>query len=86
MGVYPFIVPLRPVPGSLMADWLPPEPSYVSSLYRQVVPHLAERGLTSSGVRAGCARCQACSAMSMLESQGPEDDNAARTLPLLNAH
>src|SRR5262249_12974030 len=38
LGVYPFIVPLRPVPGSLMADELPPAPAYVETVYRQVVP------------------------------------------------
>lgn len=84
IGVYPFIVPLRPVAGSLMADWLPPEPAYVSSLYQQVVPRLVQRGLTSGGVQAGCARCQACSAMSMLEV--PDNDPAARALPILDAH
>src|SRR5205823_9705062 len=29
MGVYPFVVPLRPVPGTLMADVAPPAPDYV---------------------------------------------------------
>ena len=31
LGVYPFIVPLRPVPGSLMQDLLPPSREYVES-------------------------------------------------------
>ena len=61
MGVYPFVVPLRPVPGSLMEDWLPPAPDYVESMYRQVVPCVVERGLGSWEVNAGCARCRACS-------------------------
>lgn len=84
LGVYPFIVPLRPVPGSLMEDWLPPTPDYVESMYRQVVPYVVERGLGSWDVRAGCARCQACSGMSAFEVS---DDASDRTrLPLLRTH
>lgn len=70
IGVYPFIVPLRPVPGSLMADEVPPSPDYVESVYRRVVPHMLERGMTATGVMAGCARCQACSGMAALERLG----------------
>ena len=66
MGVYPFIVPLRPVPGSLMEDLKPPDPDYVESIYQQVVPYMQDRGVTATGVMAGCARCQACSGMEAL--------------------
>jgi biotin synthase-related radical SAM superfamily protein len=67
MGVYPFIVPLRPVPGSLMQDLLPPPREAVEAVYRQVVPYLAKKGMSSAGVTAGCARCQACSGMGAFE-------------------
>jgi radical SAM protein (TIGR04043 family) len=67
LGVYPFVVPLRPVPGSPMGDLLPPAPDYVESMYRRVAPYLVARGLTSSAVRAGCARCNACSALGAFE-------------------
>lgn len=67
MGVYPFIVPLRPIAGSLMEDCLPPDAGYTESIYRQVVPYLLARGLSTAGVAAGCARCQACSAMATVE-------------------
>jgi radical SAM protein (TIGR04043 family) len=81
MGVYPFVVPLRPVPDSLMADWLPPAPDYVESLYRRIGPYVVSRGLGSWNVTAGCARCQACSAIAAFEES---DDVAARThLPVL---
>lgn len=83
LGVYPFIVPLRPVPGSLMADWLPPAPDYVDSMYRQVGPYLAQRGLSSANVAAGCARCQACSGMRAYEDSG--DDHDRIDLPLFSA-
>ena len=81
-GVYPFVVPLRPVPGTPMGDWLPPAPEYVERMYRSVAPELAARNLTSSAVRAGCARCQACSAMSAFE-RGNGKDRIERRLPLL---
>jgi radical SAM protein (TIGR04043 family) len=80
MGVYPFVVPLRPTMGSLMEDLPPPAPEYCESVYRRVVPYLAARGLGARGVAAGCARCQACSAMSLLEN----GDQGGRTyLPLI---
>ncbi len=67
MGVYPFVVPLRPIAGSLLEDCRPPSAAYTESIYRQVVPYLTARGLGSEGVAAGCARCQACSAMATVE-------------------
>lgn len=83
MGVYPFVVPIRPIPGSIMEDLLPPPPEYVESMYRQVVPHLVANGFTSSNVKAGCARCNACSAMSAFEREA--DGSARRNLPLIQA-
>lgn len=65
IGVYPFIVPLRPVAGSLMADVAPPSAQYAERIYRRVVPYMAARGLDATGTGAGCARCQACSAMNL---------------------
>jgi radical SAM protein (TIGR04043 family) len=85
-GVYPFVVPLRPVDGSLMADWLPPEPDYAESIYRQVGPYIAQRGLTAGDVAAGCARCQACSgiaAFETFEESRSTDEMARRSLPLV---
>ncbi|MEA2703919.1 MAG: hypothetical protein QOD63_1864 [Actinomycetota bacterium] len=67
MGVYPFVVPLRPIAGSLMEECLPPTAAYTESVYRHVVPYLTARGLGAKGVAAGCARCQACSAMGAME-------------------
>jgi len=83
-GVYPFVVPLRPVPGSLLGDCLPPAPDYMDRVYRQVAPYLVARGLGSGDVRAGCARCQACSAISVLERDLARDQRLH--LPLLDQH
>jgi radical SAM protein (TIGR04043 family) len=67
MGVYPFVVPLRPVAGSLMEDAEPPSAEYTDRVYRRVQAYMAYRGMDAGQVAAGCARCQACSAMQTLQ-------------------
>jgi radical SAM protein (TIGR04043 family) len=82
MGVYPFVVPLRPTPGSLMQDLLPPSKEAVEAVYRQIVPYLARKGMSASGVAAGCARCQACSGLGAFEKADGGMLDGRRTLPL----
>jgi radical SAM protein (TIGR04043 family) len=82
IGVYPFVVPLRPTVGSLMEDMVAPSPDYCETIYRRVVPYLGARGLGARGVTAGCARCQACSAISLLE--GSADSDGPTFLPLVS--
>lgn len=82
-GVYPFVVPLRPVPGSLMEDWTPPSPAHMEAMYRQIGPYVSSRGVGSWNVTAGCARCQACSGLSAFEEDS--DGAPSRALPILNA-
>jgi radical SAM protein (TIGR04043 family) len=67
IGVYPFVVPLRPVAGSLMADVPAPPRGYTEPIYRKVAGFLAERGLTAETAVAGCARCQACSSLNLVQ-------------------
>ena len=67
LGVFPFVVPLRPVPGTAMADAAPPDPEYVASIYASVSAMLADAGLDHVEAKAGCARCQACSGLSAWE-------------------
>lgn len=83
IGVYPFVVPLRPTVGSLMERTAAPSPEYVETIYHRVVPYLTARGLGARGVAAGCARCQACSAMSLLEGRDGADGRTY--LPLLGS-
>jgi hypothetical protein len=78
LGVYPFVVPLRPVPGTLMADVPPPDPDYVAAIYRSVSAMLAAGGLDHEGAAAGCARCQACSGLSAWERVFRKEDLRAR--------
>ncbi|MCW0212500.1 MAG: MSMEG_0568 family radical SAM protein [Pseudonocardia sp.] len=67
IGVYPFVVPLRPVAGSLMQDVPAPSREYTEPIYRKVAGFLAERGLGADTAVAGCARCQACSSLNLVQ-------------------
>ena len=69
LGVYPFLVPLRPIPGSRMAKALPPAPETMKRLYQEVAAILARKGLCASASLAGCVRCGACSALAAYEGQ-----------------
>jgi len=72
IGVYPLLVPLRPVVGSLMADWPSPPTEYMEPIYRRVQTYMTLRGMDSNSAKAGCARCQACSGLKSLDaSLGP---------------
>lgn len=65
-GVYPFIVPLRPVAGSLMEGVTPPDSKYTRHIYSQVSQYMAKKGMLASAAKAGCARCQACSGLASI--------------------
>jgi radical SAM protein (TIGR04043 family) len=65
MGVYPFVVPYRPLAGSL-ADrdgTPPPSPELLKHVTRRVASSLASAGMTGVDQVAGCAACGACSAL-----------------------
>jgi len=62
-GVYPFIVPLRPIPGSEMERERPPSPERMRALYATVAELLHEAGMSWRQCKAGCVRCRACSAL-----------------------
>ncbi len=67
LGVYPFVVPLRPIPGSYFETAAPPLPDPMKKLYESVAKILQSKGLSSRTILAGCARCGACSALSAYE-------------------
>jgi radical SAM protein (TIGR04043 family) len=69
IGVYPFVVPLRPVAGSLMSEWSAPAHDYVERIVRRLTPYLTERGLGAETAKAGCSRCQACSPMAAVQDR-----------------
>jgi radical SAM protein (TIGR04043 family) len=65
MGVYPFVVPYRPLAGSLAdRDGTPaPAPELLEHVTRRVAAALASAGMAGADQVAGCAACGACSAL-----------------------
>jgi radical SAM protein (TIGR04043 family) len=64
-GVYPFVVPLRPMLGTLARrDGVPPPPAaLVWDVTERVARLLRAAGMTGADQQAGCAACGACSAL-----------------------
>ena len=69
LGVFPYVLPLRPIPGSLLADSKPPEPSYMADVYVKTARILKNYKLSSQASKAGCVRCGACSCLSLFEDE-----------------
>ena len=65
MGVYPFVVPYRPMAGSLaFADGVPaPTPGELALVTGRVGRALRHAGMRGADQVAGCAACGACSAL-----------------------
>ena len=63
LGVYPFIVPLRPIPGTLLGGHTPPDTGKIIPLYQEVASLLKASGLSWKKSKAGCVRCGACSGL-----------------------
>ncbi|HSI10405.1 MAG TPA: MSMEG_0568 family radical SAM protein [Chthoniobacter sp.] len=68
-GVYPFIVPFVPVGGTPLAGNLPPTADFMRAVLAPVGEWLTAAGMTSDTVKAGCAKCAACSTLSTFEKQ-----------------
>ncbi len=67
MGVYPFIVPFVPISGTPLEDHPAPSPEFMASVLGPLAHMLREGGLAAEDVKAGCAKCGACSALSTFE-------------------
>jgi radical SAM protein (TIGR04043 family) len=67
VGVYPFVVPLRPMLGTFLAKAAPPAPEYMSRMYAAVAAMLRAAGLSSRESSAGCVKCRACSLLQLRE-------------------
>jgi radical SAM protein (TIGR04043 family) len=65
LGIYPFVVPYRPLEGSLAhGDGIgAPAPAALTEVTRQVGAALAAAGMRGIDQVAGCAACGACSAL-----------------------
>ncbi|MGH2841052.1 MAG: MSMEG_0568 family radical SAM protein [Solirubrobacteraceae bacterium] len=66
IGVYPFVVPFRPLVGALgHADGTPaPSHELVADITDRVARELRRAGMVGADQEAGCAACGACSALS----------------------
>lgn len=69
LGVFPYVLPLRPIPGTLLERWRAPEPSYMETIYSGTARILAQYGLASRTSKAGCIKCGACSCLCLFEEE-----------------
>lgn len=78
LGVYPVVVPLRPLLDSCLAHAKPVSPEYLGRMYRAVGAMLKEQGLRAEESTAGCVRCRACSLLQFTESESGSARTRAR--------
>ena len=69
IGVYPFVVPFVPITGTPLAANKPPSSEFMYAIYEQVGVMLNNAGMFSQDMKAGCAKCGACSALSTFENE-----------------
>jgi radical SAM protein (TIGR04043 family) len=62
IGVYPLLVPLRPLRGTPLEAWSPPAVESITPVYEEAAGLVSGHGLRASACLAGCVRCGACSA------------------------
>jgi radical SAM protein (TIGR04043 family) len=67
LGVYPFVVPLRPIMGTPLENVRAPDPKLMERIYLQVAKNNREFELAYMNSKAGCARCGACSGIAAFE-------------------
>ena len=67
LGVYPFLVPFVPLADTPMANHPTPDADTMRSLYTDVAAAVRAAGLGAAQMKAGCAKCGACSALSSYE-------------------
>jgi radical SAM protein (TIGR04043 family) len=68
LGVYPFVVPFVPISGTPLAHHPAPSSAMMAAIYRPVSQLLQQAGMTQEAIKAGCAKCGACSALSTFET------------------
>jgi radical SAM protein (TIGR04043 family) len=67
IGVYPFVVPFTPISGTPLESHPTPSASFMASILGPLARMLVTSGLKAVDVKAGCAKCGACSALSTYE-------------------
>ena len=77
LGVYPFIVPFVPVTGTQLESHPAPSSEFMRAVLPPVGEMLTRAGMTSDTVKAGCAKCGACSSLSSFENKKSSNCSAA---------
>lgn len=86
IGVYPFIVPFRPVAGTPMENVKPPESQVMSYIYTEAAKILSKYDGRSKSSKAGCVSCGECSALPDFErALNPGNVRFKKFLKPLNA-
>ncbi|SON57114.1 radical SAM protein, family [Hartmannibacter diazotrophicus] len=67
IGVYPFVVPFVPISGTPLESHAGPSAEFMHRILEPLAGMLVASGLKSIDVKAGCAKCGACSALSTYE-------------------
>ena len=67
IGVYPFVVPFVPISGTPLEDHPAPTPEFMRSVLAPIGAMLAQAGMRSADIKAGCGKCGACSSLSSYE-------------------
>lgn len=67
MGVYPFVVPFVPISGTPLESHPAPSADFMRSILAPLGQMIAKAGIRSEGIKAGCGKCGACSALSTYE-------------------
>jgi len=66
-GVYPFVVPFVPITGTPLENHPAPTPAFMAKILPQLGAMLKQANLLSQDMKAGCAKCGACSALASYE-------------------
>lgn len=67
IGVYPFVVPLRPIMDTPFEDVVAPDPELMKRLYWHIAMNNRRYGINFRNSKAGCTRCGACSGVIAFE-------------------
>ncbi|MEP5807189.1 MAG: radical SAM protein, partial [Roseobacter sp.] len=67
IGVYPFVVPFVPVSGTPMESHPAPTSDMMASILKPLSGMILRAGMSAETAKAGCAKCGACSALSVYE-------------------
>jgi len=69
LGVYPFVVPFVPIAGTPLQNHPMPDADMMHRILSQLGTMLVQHNMQSGQVKAGCAKCGACSSLKSYEEK-----------------